>query len=59
MALLKTLANIVAVVKARTLEQKLVNGEPKALVDLLANALAEILMQRYLATHLLRCRPSC
>ena len=37
----------------------MVNGEAKALVDLLANALAEILMQRYLATHLLRCRPSC
>ena len=37
---------LVVVVKVRTLEQKLVNGEPKVLVDLLANALAEILMQR-------------
>ena len=49
-ALLKTLANIVAVVKVKTLAQKLANMEAKALVDLLANALAEIQMQ----THWLR-----
>ena len=54
-ALLKMLANIVAVVKVKTLAQKLANVEAKALVDLLANALAEIQMQ----THWLRWRPSC
>ena len=54
-ALLKTLANIVAVVKVKTLAQKLTNVEAKALVGLLANALAEIQMQ----THWLRWRPSC
>ena len=54
-ALLKTLANIVAVAKVKTLAQKPANVEAKALVDLLANALAEIQMQ----THWLRWRPSC
>ena len=54
-ALLKTLANIVAVVKVKTLAQKLANVEAKALVDLLANALAEIQMQ----THWLRRRRRC
>ena len=54
-ALLKTLANIVAVVKVKTLAQKLANVEAKALVHLLANALAEIQMP----THWLRCRPRC
>ena len=54
-ALLKTLANIVAVVKVKKLAQNLANVETKALVDLLANALAEIQMQ----THWLRWRPSC
>ena len=54
-ALLKTLANIVAVVKVKKLAQNLANVEAKALVDLLANALAEIQMQ----THWLRWRPSC
>ena len=54
-ALLKTLANIVAVVKVKTLAQKLANMEAKALVDLLANALAEIKMQ----THWLRWRRRC
>ena len=55
LALLKTLANIVAVLKVKTLAQKLANMEAKALVDLLANALAEIQMQ----THWLRWRRRC
>ena len=54
-ALLKTLANIVAVVKVKKLAKKLANMEAKALVDLLANALAEIQMQ----THWLRWRRRC
>ena len=54
-ALLKTLANIVAVVKVKTLAQKLANMKAKALVDLLANALPEIQMQ----THWLRWRRRC
>ena len=54
-ALLKTLANIEAVVKVKTIAKKLANVEAKALVDLLANALAEIQMQ----THWLRWRPWC
>ena len=54
-ALLKTLANIKPVVKVKTIAQKLANVEAKALVDLLANALAEIQMQ----THWLRWRPWC
>ena len=54
-ALLKTLANIVAVVKVKTLAHKLANVEAKALVDLLANALAEIQRQ----THWLRWRRRC
>ena len=54
-ALLKTLANIVAVVKIKTLAQKLANVEAKALVDLLANTLAEIQRQK----HWLRWRRRC
>ena len=54
-ALLKTLANIVAVVKVKTLAQKLPNVEAKALVDLLANALAEMQMQTHWLTWRRRC----
>ena len=36
---------MVAVVKVKTLQKKLVNVEAKALVDLLANTLLEIEMQ--------------
>ena len=46
-ALLKTLANIVAEVNVKTLAQKLAKVEARALVDLLANALAEIQMQKH------------
>ena len=54
-ALFKTLANIVAVVKIKTLAQKLAKVQAKALVDLLANALTEIQIQ----THWLRWRRRC
>ena len=54
-ALLKTLANIEAVVKVKTIPQKLAYVQAKALVDLQANALAEIQMQ----THWLRWKPWC
>ena len=54
-ALLKTLANIVAIVKVKTLAQKLANVKAKALVDLLANALAVIQVE----THCLRWRQRC
>ena len=47
LALFKTLAKIVAVVKVKTLAQKLAKVEARALVDLLANALAEIQMQKH------------
>ena len=50
-ALLKTQANIVAVVKVKTLA----NVEAKALVDFSANALSEIQMQ----THWLKWRQRC
>ena len=39
------LANVVAVVKVKTLQNKLANVKAKALVDLLANTLLEIEMQ--------------
>ena len=54
-SLLKTLANIEAVVKVKTIPQKLAYVQAKALVDLQANALAEIQMQ----THWLRWKPWC
>lgn len=39
------LANVVAVVKVKTLQNKLANVKAEALVDLLANTLLEIEMQ--------------
>lgn len=39
------LANLVAVVKVKTLQNKLANVKAKALVDLLANTLLEIEIQ--------------
>lgn len=39
------IANVVAVVKVKTLQNKLANVKAEALVDLLANTLLEIEMQ--------------
>ena len=56
--LFKKTANIVAVVKVKTREDKLAIAADKPLVDTLANIL-ERNRYRHLARDWLRCRPRC